>query len=98
VRTSLTGAVGDGWPAPQATGSVSASSSASWMYSGTSSPQNTPAEATWSTWPCVARTATGFLPAASSIRCTACGEKPGSTTTASSEPSAASSQQFVVNG
>src|SRR5439155_24488241 len=69
-----------------------------WMYSGSSSPHSVPADPTWSKWPCVARTATGRFPAASSMRRTTSGENPGSTTTASSEPSAASSQQLVSNG
>src|SRR5687767_14736045 len=51
----------------------------------------------WSKCPCVASTATGRRPSSSSIRCTAAGEKPGSTTTASSVPSAPISQQFVSN-
>ena len=97
VRTSFTGTGGVWNPAPQACGSVSACTSASWMWNGSSSPQNSAAEPMWSKWPCVASTATGRFPSASSIACTRSGAKPGSTTTASSVPSAPISQQFVSN-
>ncbi len=68
------------------------------MNIGSSLPQNSAAAPTWSLWPCVASAATGRLPAAVSSDRTRAAEKPGSTTSASSLPSRASSQQFVAYG
>jgi hypothetical protein len=94
VRRSFTGESGLSKPAFQAISSVKATASASCTNTG-SSPAKSPAAAAWSTWAWVATIATGVLPAARSIACTASGSNPGSTTTASSLPSAESSQQFV---
>ena len=98
VRTSFGRTVGTGKPAPQASGSVRASSSSLWMYKGSSVPQTAAAAPMWSMCPCVARTADGRLPAALSNARTRSGKKPGSMTTASFASSLARSQQLVAKG
>ena len=98
VRRSLDRASGFANPAPHAAGRGTRRRRRGGRRRARRRRRTSPAAPAWSRCAWVSRTATGVLPAASSIARTAPGSKPGSTTTVSRVPSAASNQQFVPYG